>query len=90
MAAVSSEFFWVFTTSLVSGRDFTADEESQAGRHVVILSSSLAITLFQSPANALERIILLGGKPYEVIGVAPSYFHGMLGNTAEVWFRPTV
>jgi predicted permease len=85
VAAISSGFFAVFTPRLAAGRDFTPSEESQAGKHVAILSSSLAVALFQSPANALERTILLNGKPYVVVGVAPSGFHGMFGEAVEAW-----
>lgn len=85
VSAISSGFFSVFTTRLSAGRDFRYDEESHAGMHVVILSSTLSVTLFESPANALEKSILLNGLPFEVVGVAPSGFHGMFGNNVDAW-----
>ncbi|HET9282366.1 MAG TPA: ABC transporter permease [Candidatus Angelobacter sp.] len=85
VSAISSGFFSVFTTRLSAGRDFRYDEESHTGKHVMILSSTLAVTLFESPANALGSSILLSGIPFEVVGVAPSGFHGMFGNNVDAW-----
>lgn len=85
VAATSSGFFSAFTSHIVVGRDFTRDEESRYSQHVVILGSSLASALFQSPANSLQRTVKLNGFNYEVIGVAPPSFHGLFGETVEAW-----
>ncbi|HEX4022856.1 MAG TPA: ABC transporter permease [Acidobacteriaceae bacterium] len=85
LAAISSGFFSIFTPRLAAGRDFSSVEEGQAGSHVVILSHSLAVKLFQSPENALNRFVRIEGLPFEVVGVAPSGFHGMFGDSVEAW-----
>jgi predicted permease len=85
VSAISSGFFSVFTTHLSAGRDFRYDEESHTGKHVVILGSTLTVTLFESPANALGKTILLNGIPFEVVGVASSGFHGMFGDNVDAW-----
>jgi predicted permease len=85
VAAISSGFFNSFTSHIVVGRDFTREEESRYPQRVVILGSALAVSLFQSPANALEQTIMLNGYRYEVIGVAPPRFHGVFGETVDAW-----
>lgn len=85
VAAISSGFFSVFTDQLTIGRDFTSTEEGTAGRHVAIVSFSLAVDLFRSPADALNRSIDLGGLPFQVIAVAPRSFEGLFGASVKAW-----
>jgi putative ABC transport system permease protein len=85
VVAVSSGFFSVLTVGLTAGRDFSRVEEGQAGRHVAILSTAVAVGLFQSPQSALGRFVVIDGLPYEVVGVAPPRFQGVFGDSAEAW-----
>jgi predicted permease len=85
VAAVSNDFFSVFTLTLSAGRDFSAVEEAKAGQHVVILSLPLAIDMFKSAAGAVDRYIELDGLPYQVIGVAPRAFEGLFGASVKAW-----
>jgi putative ABC transport system permease protein len=85
LAAVSRGFFSEFTRQLSSGRDFSQEEEDETGKHVVILSLSLALKLFRSPQGALNQLIVLAGQPYQVIGVAPPGFDGLFGSSVEAW-----
>ena len=83
--AVSSGFFSVFTEALATGKDFSPGEEGQSGSHVAIISVPLAEQRFGSPSNAVGQRIVLKGRPFEVIGVAPRLLEGMFGETTEVW-----
>lgn len=85
VAAVSSNFFPSFTTGLIAGRDFSRVEEGRAGRHVIILSSSLAASLFKSSENAAGQFILVDGLAYEVAGVAGPDFRGVFGDQVQAW-----
>jgi len=85
LALISRGFFSEFTSHLTAGRDFYPDEEGETDRHVIILSAKLATELFESPSNALEQIVTIDGTPYEVVGAAPSGFHGVFGDTVSAW-----
>ncbi|HEY2461284.1 MAG TPA: ABC transporter permease [Candidatus Acidoferrum sp.] len=85
VAATSAGFFSTFTSNLVAGRDFSPSEEGQAGKHVIILSDSLATVLFQSPHSALEQIVIIDDLPYEIVGVAPRHFAGIFGDAYDGW-----
>jgi putative ABC transport system permease protein len=85
VAAVSSGFFSAFTSPLSTGRDFTPEEEGEAGRHVAILNSSLALSLFGSPGAALNQFLQIDWLPYQVVGVSPPDFEGVFGDSVQVW-----
>jgi predicted permease len=85
IAAVSRGFFSVFTPGLRAGRDFTAMEEGQTGRHVAILSVPFATRLFKSPEAALNQFVAIKGLPFRVVGVAPAGFEGLFGKFVQVW-----
>ena len=84
VAAVSSGFFPV-AAGLSAGRDFNLAEESQAGRHVIILSSLLAATLFTSPEAALNQVFVINRVHYDIIGVARPGFQGLFGDSVDAW-----
>lgn len=84
-AAISSGFFSGFALPLVAGRDFTQGEAVDPGLHKAIVSASLAQALFGSPSAALGRSVLLNGEAYGVTGVAAPAFHGIFGDSADVW-----
>jgi predicted permease len=85
LAAISRGFFSVFTPRLSAGRDFTPEEENQAGTHVVILSLPLAVSLFQSPDAAVNRFVTMDGLSFRVVGVAPESFQGLFGHSVAAW-----
>ena len=85
IAAVSSGFFSAFTANVLAGRGFTQGEESSIGERIVILSAPLASALFQSPSNAIGQTVSIGGRSFEVVGVANPAFRGMFGQNQEAW-----
>ena len=85
VAAVSSGFFSGFTLPLEAGRDFTPGEAGTSGQHQIVLSDPLARLLFGSPSASVGGVVVLGGLPYQVAGVAPPPFSGIFGDTADAW-----
>jgi predicted permease len=85
VAAISSGFFSGFAVPLAAGRDFAPGEAEVAGEHKAIISAALAQILFGSPSAALGRAVLLNGDAYQITGVAAPAFHGIFGDSADVW-----
>jgi predicted permease len=85
VAAISNGFFSIFTSDLTAGRDFNADEQDQVGQHVVIVGVPLATRLFKSPQAALNRLLMIRGTPYRIVGVAPFNFSGLFGTSVDAW-----
>lgn len=82
---------WLETLGILPafGRDFTPDEEA-AGQasQVLLISHSLALNRFGTPASAVGSTLRLNGTPHSVVGVLPEGFTYPYG--AQVWvpFRP--
>jgi putative ABC transport system permease protein len=57
-----------FSYDVAYGRNFSPHEAEQ-GSNVAILGSEIAKTLFDSAANAMDKIISVGNSRYRVIGV---------------------
>jgi predicted permease len=70
-----ADFFALLRAKPAIGRVFT-EAECQPGRDaVIVLSYGLAQSQFGSPANAVNKQLLLNGRNYEVIGVMrPSFY----------------
>lgn len=85
VAAISSGFFSDFASPLSAGRDFNSSEEEVTTSHSVILSKASAMTLFGIPSNALGHYVMIGGEPYQTVGVASDRFTGVLGDSVEAW-----
>ena len=67
------------------GRTFLAEEDTTPGTHAVaILGHGVWERRFGGDAKILGRTLLLDGKNYTVIGVAPAGFRGLTGR-AELW-----
>jgi predicted permease len=88
LAAVSGGFFSSLTPSMTAGRSFTQIETEGGNTHSVILRRSVANRLFGGPSEALGRMILLDGKGYQVVGVAPAHFKGIFGDVVDGWIPP--
>ena len=69
MFGADDNYLVVSGYSLTQGRNLnTAD--IQSGRNVCIIGSNVAAKLFPSkPEKCIDKIILVGGKPYRVIGL---------------------
>jgi putative ABC transport system permease protein len=87
---VGDGFFGVVGEGPETGRGFRADEE-RAGNDVVVLSRRFAERRFPGE-SALDRTLVVDGRPHLVIGVLPADFnfpddrgdiHAPLGRTGE-------
>ena len=72
--ATTSNYFDVTRLSMTLGRGFTSDEEHLP---VIILGQRLWQHRFASDPSILGKSVLLSGKPYTVVGIAPRGFHGL-------------
>ncbi|HEY3835646.1 MAG TPA: ABC transporter permease [Bryobacteraceae bacterium] len=71
---VAWDLFALLRVQPVLGRGFLPDEE-RPGTHVVVLSYDLWQSRFNSDATIIGRTTGVNGRPYTVVGVAPSGFH---------------
>ena len=86
-AIVSSNFFSALGAPVILGRGFSAAEERpRAAAAVAVVSHAYLRRRGLEPREAIGDAILIDGKPFTVVGVAP---RGFTGTTAvmspEVW-----
>jgi len=72
--ATSANFFDVTELHMVLGRGFTKGEENS---FVVVLGSRLWRQRFNSDPTIAGKTVMLSGRLYTVVGVAPAAFHGV-------------
>jgi predicted permease len=81
--AASANFFDVLQIPMALGRGFTRDEEQQ---QVIVLSHRLWQRHFASDPAVTGKVVVLSGRPYTVVGVAPAGFRGIdLILDSEFW-----
>jgi predicted permease len=72
--AATSNFFNVAQLGMTLGRGFTSDEEQLP---VIVLSYGLWQRRFGADPGIAGKTISLSGRPFTVVGVAPSSFRGL-------------
>jgi predicted permease len=72
--ATTANYFDVAQLGMTIGRGFRSDEERQP---VVVLGDRLWRRQFAGDAQVLGKTATLSGKPYTIVGVAPSRFRGL-------------
>src|SRR6267154_482884 len=90
---VSGNFFDVLGIKPYRGRTFIADGDKKVGGNPeVVLSYSLWARKFGSDDKFIGRTILLNGTPYNVVGIAPPSFKGIvsLGRPDLLWIPITM
>ena len=77
---VSANYFQVMGVNAEAGRVFMQEEEgSGPGAHpVCLISQSLWETGFGGDPGAVGEVITVNGHPYEIIGVVPTEFRGVI------------
>ena len=85
-AITSANFFEVFGAQPQAGRLFLPADEQAGHAPVVVLSHGLWQRRFGGAASAIGRQLILDGKSYTVIGVAPAGFQ--YPDKTELWFPP--
>lgn len=74
---VSASFFDMLQVKPIMGRSFHADEDEVVGAApVVVLSHSFWQRRMGGDPNIVGKTVSLNNRVFEVIGVAPDYFHG--------------
>jgi len=74
---VSASYFDVMQIKPMMGRTFLPDEDKTVGGNpVVVLGNSFWQRRMGSDPNVVGKRVQLNNRAYEVIGVAPEYFHG--------------
>jgi putative ABC transport system permease protein len=82
-AEVSGRFFAALGIVALHGR-LLSQEDGRLGRpNVVVLSTRLWSEYFHSDSRAIGKVVLLSGRPYVVVGVAPSFLH--LPRGVQLW-----
>ncbi len=84
---VSGNYFDVLGVKAVVGRAFSSEEDHAPGAHpVIVLSYGCFRRRFGADPSIVGRTILLSGRPFTVIGIAPEGFAGTeLFFTPEIW-----
>ena len=83
-SGVTANYFQVLGVGLTLGRDFTAEEDTQA---VAVISHAYWKRACGSDPGILGAKILVNGYPAAVVGVAPEGFTGTFSIYAvDVWF----
>ena len=89
----SSDFFPMFNAPLQHGRAWTAAEDRELAR-LVVIGSELAQQLFGEPASAVGKAVLIRGQRFTVVGVMkpwrlnPHFFDlsmGAYGRHDQLW-----
>jgi predicted permease len=80
----SDNFFVALAAQPTIGRTYAP---ADTRRDLVVLSNHIWRTRFGSDSSLLGRVLILGGRPFEVIGVMPRGFRGVSppGWSADFW-----
>ena len=83
---VSGAYFQVLELQPVVGRTFNPTDDAQGATPVAVLSHGLWQRRFGGASDLVGRDIIVNGRPFVVIGVAPKGFVGTdLGAPADLW-----
>jgi putative ABC transport system permease protein len=81
-AFVTSDFFPLLGVPPATGRGFAPGEDEGEGS-VIVLSDGFWRTRYGADAAVLGRTLVLSGKPYTIVGIAPPGLN--LPNGTQVW-----
>ena len=82
---VSAGLFAMLAIQPRLGRFFSAEEDQPGAAGVVVLSEALWHGRFGGDAAVLGQVLTLSGRPYTVVGVAPSTLGVVNGDATQVW-----
>src|SRR5580692_8513522 len=71
---ITTNFFSVLEMPMVLGRGFSSSEANQPA---IVLGAGLWRRRFNSDPNIVGKTVLLSGRIFTVVGVAPAAFHGV-------------
>ena len=89
---VSGEFFGVLGIQPVLGRTFTSEEDQVPGRNpVAVVAYDFWQRELGGRADVVQTTIRVGHGVFQVVGVAPPRFRGMVvGSDTDIWFPITM
>ena len=95
---VTGNFFDVARVNPVRGRALGPADDESGGNRVIVLSDKGWNRHFNRDPNVLGRTVLVGGTPFEIIGVMPPGFRGLEFKAPDFWaplaqlaqFRPAL
>ena len=76
-AFVSGDYFTVLRTTPLRGRLLMPDDDHPAAAPVAVVTDYFWRTHLDGRDDAIGRPVLLGGRSFTVVGVAPPRFHGL-------------
>jgi len=83
---VSGNYFSVLGVVPALGRPFTpAEDDPAGGAHVAVVSDGFWRRELGGTRDAIGRVLLINGKPFTVIGVAPRAFSGIDRRSTDMW-----
>ena len=82
---VTGNFFDVVAVPPAIGRALTPADDASGGNRVIVLSDKGWTRHFNREANALGRTVVVGGAPFEIIGVMPAGFRGLQVSAPDFW-----
>jgi predicted permease len=83
---VSGTFFSVVKVAPIMGRPIgPADDGRSGGNPVIVLSYKGWEKKFKRDPNVIGQTVLVGGAPFEVIGVMPEGFRGLEVSAPHFW-----
>lgn len=83
---VSDNYFSMLGAGTFTGRSFTSEENSVAGRDaVVVLSHRFWQRRFGSDPQLVGSSLLLNGKPFTIIGITNPNFVGLRYEMPDIW-----
>jgi len=84
---VTANYFSALGVQPALGRGFLPDEEVGQGAHpVALISNALWRRAFGGSADVLSRTLTIKNRPYNIVGVVPQEFTGMMpGVASEIW-----
>lgn len=86
---ISWDYFQTLGIEMALGRSFAEDEDQTPGAHpVVVLGHKTWSQRFGSDPDIVGTSVFVNGRPYTVVGVAPSAFTGSLPAVVTALYVP--
>jgi putative ABC transport system permease protein len=82
---VTGNFFHVVGVHPVMGRALAPADDQSGGNPVTVLSDKGWKRRFNRDPNVLGRTVLVGGAPFEIVGVMPAGFRGLEVSPPDFW-----
>jgi putative ABC transport system permease protein len=84
---VAPRYFAVFGMRALVGRTFIDQDEQTNGPGAVVISERFWARRFGRDPSAVGRALVIGGRPYEIVGVMPGAFTpgAFASATTDVW-----